>query len=323
VTVATLAKYGSPRASDHNDAVSSLDAVYISRHAIQAITLSRNQQIAADVTGNGQITSYDAAKVSQFAVELIDHFDAATSTGSDWKFLRCDHYVSADTQDCANPVFTHAPLAGTANDDFYAVLYGEVTGNWQPRTALAATAGPAPRGPMDPMDLRAESAFAAMDRTRAEDLRLLRGKITPRRAGSPPAVMQVTGWTGPLAAGRQRTIQILLRDADGIEGLDLSLHYDPATLRIVDVQKGALGQGLGMAVNDMRGDMRLALYGVLPLEGSGTLLTLTVEATGKTVTRLPRIEAQANEGRIPLRIRGNPVPLPRRNGELPVPPAAR
>jgi len=53
------------------------DATFIAQHMVEQIVLSANQQIAADVTGNSEISSFDAAKVAQFAAELMGLPDAS------------------------------------------------------------------------------------------------------------------------------------------------------------------------------------------------------------------------------------------------------
>src|SRR5207247_1189374 len=92
VTVRTLPKYGNPRASDHNDAVTSFDALLIARHSVHLTTLSVNQQLAGDVSGNGTVSAFDAGLVGEFAVATLSHLPVAVSKGNDWKFLRCDSY---------------------------------------------------------------------------------------------------------------------------------------------------------------------------------------------------------------------------------------
>ena len=65
----------------------------------------------------------------------------AIAAGSDWRLLRCDQYVSAEIHNCGPPQYDHAVLSGPVSDDFYAVLYGDVTGNWSPAAqGLAADA---------------------------------------------------------------------------------------------------------------------------------------------------------------------------------------
>jgi hypothetical protein len=140
VTVTTLPKYGTPRASDHNDGISSFDASVIGRAAAQLLTLSPNQIIAGDVTGDGTISAFDASLVGRFSAGLIDHFDVATANGSDWAFLRCDAYAFPGAPGCGPPAHAFTPIAqAESGRNFFAILYGDVTGNWQPAAAFTAS----------------------------------------------------------------------------------------------------------------------------------------------------------------------------------------
>jgi len=300
VTVATTPKLGSPRAADHNGAITSFDASLVAQASVLQITLSPNQAIAADVTGNGQVTSFDAARISQFAIQTIDHFDVATAAGSDWRFLRCDTYTDATNQNCGAPSYTHAPLTGTPTDNFYAVLYGDVSGNWSPAAPLQAPSG-------------LEAAAASRDAERAQAwYGVKRVTAPPRRDG--PARLTLDGWANTLAPGARRQVLVTLTGAEGIEGLDLSLRFDPSRLRIVAVEPVGIGADLAVSQHVENGTLRIAAYGAAPLAGSGAVVAVTVEATTKLGARAPfEVQAQANEGAIPVDISGtSPAGRPER-----------
>ncbi len=300
--VEALPKLGAPRASDHNGAVTSFDAALIARGAVSALDLSANQLLAGDVTGNGEASSLDAARIAQFAAQLIDHFDVAATAGSDWRFLRCDTYDDAANQDCGDPVYVHEPLAQPAVDDFYAVLYGDVSGNWLPEAgggggfAARAPAGvPAGSSP-------AEIAAAARDIATAARLKGRGGARVLRPATAGPAVLALDAAPGRMARGERRQVLVRLENAEGVEALDLRLAYPAARLAIVDAQPAGIGLGMAVAWNDTEGELRLGLYGVEPLAASGALVAITVEAR-RGLSRLPplQIEGSANEGAIELR----------------------
>jgi hypothetical protein len=133
VSLTTLPKYGNPRASDAGSAISSFDASVIGRSAAGLVTLSPNQRIAADVTGDGTISALDASFAGRYAAGLVDHFPVASITGSDWAFLRCDVYTFPGAPGCVAPVRNYTPIVQIETaQDFFAILYGDVTGNWQP-----------------------------------------------------------------------------------------------------------------------------------------------------------------------------------------------
>ena len=133
LSITPLPKLGSPRASDANNGITSLDASLIGRAAASLVTLSPNEGLAADVTGDGTISALDASYVGRYAVGLVDHVPVATATGSDWLFLRCDAYAYPGPPGCVPPLHDFTPIGGIeSNLGFYAILYGDVTGNWLP-----------------------------------------------------------------------------------------------------------------------------------------------------------------------------------------------
>jgi hypothetical protein len=298
VTLAPLAKYGSPRASDHNGAISSLDASLISRTVVGTASMSPNQRLAGDVTGNGTISGLDASEVARFAVGLVDHFDVGTATGSDWKFLRCDAYAYPGNPGCAAALSDYNPITGpVSGQNFYAVLYGEVTGNWQPAGAFAAAATRRVNSSLE------EQAAVKADRIAAEKFRLNPPVQIVRNAGDAPAALTLTGSNAPLKAGETRQYTINLSNADGILALDLAFRYDPAQITVVGVSATGIGSALNVAHGDLNGSHLVSAYGVLPLSGSGSALTVTIQAVKTVGARLPMtITGTANEGKVPLQI---------------------
>jgi hypothetical protein len=295
--VAPLAKLGGPRAADHNGAITSLDASAIARSAVGLITLSPNQRVAGDVTGNGTVGATDASQVARFAIGMVNHFDVAATTGSDWKFLRCDNYAYPGDPGCGGPVYDFTPLMqAETGRNFYAVLYGDVTGNWQ---AASGSTSPADLGGTSPE----EQAAIVADQRLAQQFtpEVVRRAATARV--SPQAGLSIGGWATPLKAGERRQVTLDLANADGILGLDLVLKYDASRIRIVGVRTAGIGAGQNLAQADIAGTLRIAAYGVLPLAGSGPVLTVTVEAL-KTVGRQAplTVSGQANEGTIPLAV---------------------
>ena len=289
VTIQTLPKYGSPRASDHNDAVTSFDSVLIARHAVHLLALSDNQQIAGDASGNGVLTAYDAGLVAQFAVDLIHHLPVATATGSDWKFLRC----SAGPP-CTAPVYSYTPINGPQVADFYSILYGDVSGNWQKAGPLADTI----TTPED--EARAQDAGVA-ERLAAAGSRVL--TIPPRTF---PATLYVDDRALSAKGKAPRVISLEVSNADGVEGLDLSVDYDPLKLTITDVR--SLDPAFNVVWNDQTGSLKLAFYGALPLQGSTRIVAITVAPKTGYRKNLIHLTAEANEGLVPVRVVSGPKP---------------
>ena len=98
--------------------ITALDASLVLQAVLETATLNANQTTAADVSGNGSITPFDAALIARFAVALPN----TVFTGS-WRF--------SPTQR------TYASLpADLTGQDFALILMGEVTGNWTPPSSL-------------------------------------------------------------------------------------------------------------------------------------------------------------------------------------------
>ena len=121
-------------AIDMNDVDLLLDA------AVGLTSLTEEQHLAADVSGNGIVTSHDASLILQLMAGTITRFPAATACQSDWIFLpdappAGGQEIPPHLQDgaCTPGQIRHDPLSGDAvNQDFRGVLLGDVTQNWAP-----------------------------------------------------------------------------------------------------------------------------------------------------------------------------------------------
>ncbi len=136
------------KVGDWGNGVSSLDAAYVLQAVANLRTFSDAQAFACDVTGNGQISSLDAARILQLSVGLIPRFAVADACGSDWLFLPnpaqvqnqlvIQPQISGGT--CQPGGIALNPLVGQADaQDFRALLFGDCTGNWRPSSGAAAS----------------------------------------------------------------------------------------------------------------------------------------------------------------------------------------
>jgi hypothetical protein len=292
---------GTGEVADAYGAITSLDASFIAQSAVQMISLSAMQEVAADVSDNGAVSSFDAALVSQLSVQLLEHFFVAQNSGSDWAYYRCDNYVDDANQDCSTPLYVYDPLNQPEATPFYAVLYGDVTGNWEvppPPSAHAVS--------REPWQLE-EASAAERDRLRGVQLRTADAhRVARQRERIAPATLTLEGWSGPMHSGEQRELLLSIGDADGIEALDLRLSYDPAKVSIVAVRAVDLGTELNLIAHDIGGVHNVGMYGILPLEGSGTLLSVTIASHRELGATVPiEVTGEANESMIPLRILGH------------------
>jgi len=124
-----------------NAAITSLDAVTVLQAVVAQVTLTPEQELAADVTGNGSFSALDATRILQFQAGILTRFAAADLCQSDWLFVPVPS--PTPNQTLVEPVVSGGncqpggialtsftpPLAGR---DFHAILLGDVTGNWQP-----------------------------------------------------------------------------------------------------------------------------------------------------------------------------------------------
>lgn len=120
--------------------VSSLDATWIQEFMVGQRSLNTDQRLAADTTGNGAVSSLDATRIQEYRVGTIARLPVATSCQSDWAFVpnpgpqgNPTPVAPQVTPACTTGGLSYPSLATSASgQDFRAVLFGDVTGNWTP-----------------------------------------------------------------------------------------------------------------------------------------------------------------------------------------------
>ncbi len=101
------------KTGDQRDAISAEDASLAARAAVGLVDLESMAERAADVTGNEDVSAYDAALIAQWIVGLISGWP----TGEDWCF----------TPDSVS----YEPLTlGKLSEDYVAAVTGDVNGSW-------------------------------------------------------------------------------------------------------------------------------------------------------------------------------------------------
>jgi hypothetical protein len=117
----------------HTDAMIALDA------AVQNGPLDEQEALAADVSGDGKVTAYDAALMKQYTAGMLQTFPVASMCGTNWLFV--PDASEMPNQTTTTPVATTtactpgaihieslaAPVIGR---NFRAVLVGDVDGSW-------------------------------------------------------------------------------------------------------------------------------------------------------------------------------------------------
>jgi hypothetical protein len=288
VTVKTVPKFGSASASDANGAITSYDSMLIARHSVSLLSLSGNQQLAGDASGNGGLSAYDSGLVAQLAAQTVSHLPVAMTKHSDWQFLRCDGYPV-----CTFPTYAFTPVTGTQTADFYGILFGDVSGDWQSAPAPSLLASPAGDG-------ETETDARVRDQLAAARLATAGSSVMPQRLGAASVFVETRK-----AQGGGSTLETFFVSADnaaGILGLDLTLEYDPSRLSIVDVQAVDQASGYAAIWHDSVGTLQIAFYGYAPMRTGGRLVRITVQPTAHRFILPMLTRANANEGAIPTRL---------------------
>jgi len=97
--------------------ITGFDSALIAQHVVSLTTLNPTQLVAADVSQNGQVTSFDAAEIAQW-IALIPN---PSVTGT-WRFSPLNRsYPNVE--------------ANQFNSDYSSILMGEVSGNWAAPTS--------------------------------------------------------------------------------------------------------------------------------------------------------------------------------------------
>jgi hypothetical protein len=127
-----------PGKVDDIDGISAYDASLVLQHTVNSITLSGYAAQAADVNKTTTITPMDAVYILQKSVNSITlPFPGASAV---WEFDTTEH--------------SYSPLnSDQTNQDFTAILLGDVSGNWNGSAAMQPPESPARSGETAPVVL--------------------------------------------------------------------------------------------------------------------------------------------------------------------------
>jgi hypothetical protein len=252
-----------------------MDAARVAMAAVGNGSLSVNQIVAGDVSGNGTTSALDASYIARFAAQLVDHFPVATTTGSDWKFLKCNPYgLPPNDPGCGMPVYDFTPSQlPQSNANLYAILYGDVTGNWPQVDALAAAKADGDSSTTKPPErLSPLSTVLSM----------------PDNAGGGP--------------GSTVFVPISATPGDGILGIDMTIQYDPAVVLATNVTTSGIAAGFGIAANvNTPGVIRISMFATSSaMSGSGEIARIEFHVAGApgATSNLTFTLASINEGAI-------------------------
>ncbi len=130
--------------------IGALDASFILQQQVSLREFSTAQDLACDVTGDGDVSALDATRILQFAAGSLATFDAADNCNSDWLFIPTAQPNA--TQNNVQPLLQNGttcrmgaiqfnPLTGqTDGQDFLGAVIGDCTGNWNSGAGAATSA---------------------------------------------------------------------------------------------------------------------------------------------------------------------------------------
>jgi glucose/arabinose dehydrogenase len=127
--------------ADLRNGLSALDGAGVLEFIAGMSRFNDFQRLACDVTGDGTCSPLDGARILQFVAGQLSRFPAALLCQSDWLFVpgpaaAQNQIVTAPRLDgsCTPGQIRFQPLTSDAVDqDFIAILLGDVTGNWDAR----------------------------------------------------------------------------------------------------------------------------------------------------------------------------------------------
>ena len=230
--------------------ITAADASLVLQAVLGTATLNANQLIAADVSGNGSVSSFDAALIAKYAVGLPN-----TVFAGSWRF--------SPTQ----LSFPSLP-ADLTGQDFALILMGEVTGNWTPPSSPGS------------------SQFVAGTETLQQTTTPI-ATARPSPGGSsikislPALTAQIGSIAIPVTLGNY--------SGQVVTSYQFDLRYDPSVL-VPDATPIALGNtissGFAFEANALQpGILRVAVYGANSVPGNGTLLNLRFNVVGQPRSR--------------------------------------
>jgi hypothetical protein len=236
-----------PNKEDQVQDITAFDASLVLQATSGLLTLSDNQRLAADVNRNGEVTPLDASHILRKSVDLVPGM--FPGSGRYWDFVPAERNYPHLNGDLANQNFT-------------AVLIGDVSGNW------GASGGEAP----------------------ARD-----GQAAAAPADISLAIPRLIGQTGDVI---RVPVEIGLAGAD-VYASDLVIAYDAGQLEVREVTSGEAVAGSAWAANiGEPGLIRVGVAGARPLAEGGSLIEVAFEVTGalEEATHLSFLGASVNEG---------------------------
>jgi hypothetical protein len=256
-----------------NAAINSFDAARVAQGVAGTIPfVSQNQRFVSDASGNGSVTSNDAALIAKFAAGL-----GGAGNVAQWKFFVTGAPSPLPTSPQTYNDSRTYPMGVTSSvtgEDFVGLLVGEASGNYNPATH--------PRG----------TVVGGRMSDVGEDGRAAGKSIT------------VTVQNVATVADQEVVIPVRVEGManSAIISYEFNIRYDPTVLQPrenpVDVA-GTVSRGLIAVDNPSEpGLLRVVVYGPMPIDRDGLLLELRFLAVGRpgSVSPLTFERIMFNEG---------------------------
>ena len=231
------------------DAISAADAAYALQAAAGLRGLRADEQLACDVSGDGQVSSSDAQLILQRAVGLLARFPVALLCQSDWLFT--PEPAAMTQQEIAPPrvsagscvpgaIVYHVLTSDAPDQNFSARAVGDCSGDWQPGLMMGGAVA---------RDL------AAPSQPQLRYFRRLHGRIQ---------------------------VSIYVSRPGTFHALDAQLAYDPNVLGAPKVTQTRAVRAALLATNDeVPGQLVIALAGANAMRGGRALtVVFTVNVPG-------------------------------------------
>ena len=125
-----------------SSAISAFDAAWILQYIVGLRTFESCQMISADVSGDGRVSVVDVVMILLWNVGIITHFPVMQDSTYYWTFVPDDFALTKSNWMIAPDSIAYTPLNSNEIDDYKAILYGDVSGNWHPNdNGLAKSVG--------------------------------------------------------------------------------------------------------------------------------------------------------------------------------------
>lgn len=247
-----------PSKSGDVNGISGFDSGLIAQHVVNLITLNATQLLAADVSQAAGVTSFDAGLIARYVVALPN----SGITGS-WIF---------------DPTSRSYPNVETdqPNQDYSAILMGEVSGDWVAPTSFA---------PLAPL-----------------------AHAPAGKGANPEAIVTVTAPQHVAPVGQPMTVPVATTDLSfATTGVDVISYQFVLTYNNAIIQPqnpavtvgGTISENRSVTVNSLTpGVLTVVVFGADPMVGAGTLFNFRFNAIGNPgdISPLTWTNFQFNEG---------------------------